>query len=167
MEEYKMAGPNTKAKKSSNKAPLKIPNNYPFKCLGIVEDSIVTLCNNERQKIGAKPLKPDTSLRILARYRSNEMLQYDYFDHKSPITGYKAADLAKKCHYYYRMFGENIYYCKGYYMYQITAQQIVKAWMNSPGHKENILKKEYTKIGVGVIFSSKENICEATQLFSC
>lgn len=81
----------------------------------------------------------------MARYKSNDMLKYDYFDHTSPNIG-GLSNLAKKFSYSYTALGENI-------------------WMNSPGHKANILNSAFGRIGIGVTLST-DGLSHATQEFS-
>lgn len=143
-----------------------IPEKYAFSYLKSVEDEIVKLCNEERAKGGLKPLSMNETLRQSARYKSNEMLQYGYFDHNSPITGYKSWELAKTFGYSYTIFGENIWYSKGYSQAQIEAKLIVSAWMSSEGHRKNIMNGSFGRIGVGVVYSTVNKKAEATQQFS-
>lgn len=143
-----------------------IPEKYAFSYLKSVEDEIVKLCNEERAKSNLKPLSINETLRQSARYKSNEMLQFEYFDHNSPITGYKPWELAKIFGYSYTAFGENIWYAKGYSQAQIEAKLIVDGWMNSEGHRKNIMNGNFGRIGVGVVYSNGNNKAEATQQFS-
>ena len=62
------------------------------------------------------------------------------------------------------VIGENLAKFEGYEKSAIKADEIVRAWMNSPEHKENILKKEYNAIGISVYFL-KNKICFASQEF--
>ena len=144
--------------------------------LSQVESEIVRLCNIEREKLGLKPLISNPRLDEIARYKSEEMGLYNYFEHKSPISGYQSWDLAKKVFdYEYRSFGENIWMKwatasnpKQYlptFKANITASEIVDDWMNSDGHRENILRTKYGKIGVGVVVCSDLG-AYATQVFS-
>lgn len=137
---------------------------YPVEYWTAVENEIVTLCNQERVKAGISPVQINESLRKIARYKSNEMLQYNYFSHSSTVTGYMPWDLAKKIFgYSYSTFGENLWMTKmssdnprlvEQFRSNITAREIVKDWMNSPSHKANILNKNFKKIGVGLAYSS-------------
>jgi len=70
------------------------------------------------------------------------MVKNNYFDHNSPTYG-SPFEMAKKFGYSYRSFGENIAY--GY----TSPESVVKGWMDSSGHKANILNNGYTNIGVG------------------
>lgn len=144
--------------------------------LSQVESEIVRLCNIEREKLGLKPLISNPRLDEIARYKSEEMGLYNYFEHKSPISGYQSWDLAKKVFAYeYRSFGENIWMKRATasnpkqylptFKANITASEIVDGWMNSDGHRENILSTKYGKIGVGVVVCSDLR-AYATQVFS-
>lgn len=150
----------------TNNGRPSIPTKYTFEYLKAVEDEILVLCNRERAKAGKEALVMNETLRLSARYKSNEMLQYNYFEHKSPITGFSAWDIARTYGYKFTAFGENLYMVQGLGKAKIEAATIVDAWMNSPGHRANILNGNYNKIGVGVVFSSSNNKCEATQHFS-
>ncbi|MFA7163260.1 MAG: hypothetical protein WC097_03780, partial [Eubacteriales bacterium] len=86
------------------------PRDVDIDFLSQVESEIVRLCNIEREKLGLKPLISNPRLDEIARYKSEEMGLYNYFEHKSPISGYQSWDLAKKVFgYEYRSFGENIW----------------------------------------------------------
>lgn len=160
--------PNTNqaSKKSASSIRTEIPLNFAFEYLENIEDQIVVLCNQERAKAGLKPLAINETLRQSSRYKSNEMLQHNYFDHVSPITGYNPWELAKAFGYSYTRFGENIWYGSGYSRDKIIAKLIVDSWMNSPGHKSNIMNKDFGRIGVGIVYSNVNKKVEATQQFS-
>jgi uncharacterized protein YkwD len=156
--------------------PTATPLDVTIELLRQVEDEIVVLCNAERAKEGLKPLKSNSQLNEIARYKSREMGLYNYFEHKSPISGYQSWDLAKKVFAYeYRSFGENIWMKRATvsnpkqylptFKANITASEIVDGWMNSDGHRENILSTKYGKIGVGVVVCSDLR-AYATQVFS-
>ena len=85
------------------------------------------------------------------------MINKNYFSHTSPTYG-SPFDMMKKFNISYRAAGENI--AKG----QKTPAEVVKAWMNSQGHRENILNSKYTEIGVGVAKDSKGTLYW-TQMF--
>ncbi len=101
------------------------------------------LVNLERAKVGLLALAIDDQLSKIATIKAEDMNKNDYFAHKSPTYG-DPWDLAIHFGYSYRSFGENIAYG------QQTPEEVVKAWMNSPGHKANILSKSYTNIGAGI-----------------
>ncbi|OCA92831.1 CAP domain-containing protein [Pseudobacillus wudalianchiensis] len=122
--------------------------------LSAFEQQVVDLTNQERQKAGLQPLKADTQLSSVARKKSEDMLAKNYFSHTSPTYG-SPFDMMKQFGITYRTAGENI--AKG----QRTPAEVVKAWMESPGHRANILNKDYTHIGVGYV----ENGNIWTQMF--
>ena len=110
--------------------------------LSSYESEVVRLVNIERQKNGLSPLVEDWQLSRVARYKSEDMRDRSYFSHTSPTYG-SPFDMMKAFGISYRSAGENI--AKG----QQSPEAVVKAWMNSPGHRANILNKGFTHIGVG------------------
>lgn len=108
------------------------------------EKEVVRLVNEERAKAGVRPLTEDWELSRVARYKSQDMRDNNYFSHTSPVYG-SPFDMIKNFGITYRSAGENI--ARG----QINPQAVVKAWMNSSGHRKNILNASYTKIGVGYV----------------
>ncbi|MEC1522401.1 SafA/ExsA family spore coat assembly protein [Neobacillus niacini] len=107
-----------------------------------IESQVVQLTNQERAKNGLRALTPDWELSRVARYKSIDMRDKNYFSHDSPTYG-SPFTMMKNFGISYRSAGENI--AAG----QTTAQEVVRAWMNSPGHRANILSGNYTHIGVG------------------
>ncbi|MBE6184244.1 CAP domain-containing protein [Heyndrickxia ginsengihumi] len=112
--------------------------------LNAYEKQVVDLTNKERAKNGLKPLQVDATLSKMARAKSNDMMTNKYFDHTSPTYG-SPFDMMKKFGISYKSAGENIA------MGQQTPEEVVNSWMNSPGHRANILNKNYTHIGVGYV----------------
>ncbi|MDO3662970.1 CAP domain-containing protein [Bacillus sp. C28GYM-DRY-1] len=110
------------------------------------EKKVVELTNAERQKQGLKPLQIDETLSKSARAKSQDMKDKNYFDHQSPTYG-SPFDMMKSFGISYKTAGENI--AKG----QKTPEEVVKAWMNSEGHRKNILNPNFTHIGVGYVES--------------
>ncbi|MEH7378901.1 CAP domain-containing protein [Bacillus sp. JJ1533] len=106
------------------------------------EQEVVTLTNKERAKYGLQPLKIDLKLSEVARTKSSDMKKNGYFSHTSPTYG-SPFDMMKQFGVQYRAAGENI--AKG----QPSPQEVVNAWMNSDGHRKNILSSNFTHIGVG------------------
>lgn len=107
-----------------------------------VEEEVLTLVNQERSKIGLKPLQMDWELSRVARMKSQDMAQKNYFSHTSPTYG-SPFDMMKQFGINFRTAGENI--ASG----QQTPKEVMESWMNSQGHRENILKPDYTHLGVG------------------
>ena len=108
------------------------------------ENEVVRLVNIERSKQGIAPLTSDWQLSRVARYKSQDMKDNGYFSHTSPTYG-SPFEMMKSFGISYRTAGENI--AKG----QRTPAEAVNAWMNSSGHRANILNKSFTKIGVGYV----------------
>lgn len=106
------------------------------------EKEVVRLTNIERSKQGLKPLTLNVELSKVARLKSIDMVNKKYFDHTSPTYG-SPFDMMKSFGISYRAAGENIAYG------QRTPEEVVKGWMNSPGHRANILNGNFTEIGVG------------------
>ncbi|WJY28241.1 CAP domain-containing protein [Sporosarcina trichiuri] len=107
-----------------------------------IEQAVLDLTNAERQKAGLKPLQFDEKLLKSARQKSADMAANRYFSHTSPTYG-SPFDQMKANGITYRSAAENIA------MGQRSAQEVVQDWMNSPGHRQNILTPGFTHIGIG------------------
>ena len=108
------------------------------------ENRVAELVNAERAKYGLKPLTLSKTLSDGARMKSKDMHDNRYFSHTSPTYG-SPFDMMRSLGITYRTAGENI--AKGF----ASPEAVVKAWMNSKGHRANILSTSYTEIGVGYI----------------
>ncbi len=108
------------------------------------EGEVVRLVNQIRKENGLKALTQDWQLSRVARFKSKDMRDLGYFSHTSPTYG-SPFDMMKSFGISYKSAGENI--AKGY----STPEAVVNAWMNSPGHRANILNSSYTHIGVGYV----------------
>lgn len=106
------------------------------------EEQVLTLVNNERAAAGCGPVKADIPLRDLARAFSKDMADRGYFSHNTP-EGKTPWDRAEAAGISY-LAAENI--ARG----QQTPSAVMTAWMNSEGHRRNILNCSLTKLGVGV-----------------
>lgn len=106
------------------------------------ESEVVRLVNAERTKRGLSELRENWQLSRVARYKSEDMRKNGYFSHNSPTYG-TPFEMIKSFGITYRTAGENI--AKG----QTTPAAVVNAWMNSQGHRANILNSSFTEIGVG------------------
>lgn len=107
-----------------------------------IEAEVARLVNEERKKAGLPPLKLNWELSRVARHKSQDMRDKGYFSHTSPTYG-SPFDMIRAYGISYRSAGENI--AAG----QSTAQQVMNSWMNSTGHRQNILNASFTEIGVG------------------
>ncbi|AYA78508.1 sporulation protein [Bacillus sp. Y1] len=114
--------------------------------LSAYEQKVVDLTNQERAKNGLAALKVDTALSKVAREKSLDMSKNGYFSHTSPTYG-SPFDMMKQFGISYQYAGENIA------MGQRTPEEVVQAWMNSEGHRKNILSANFNYIGVGYVES--------------
>ncbi len=106
------------------------------------EQEVVRLVNAQRAQNGLKPLAENWELSRVARYKSADMAGKRYFSHESPTYG-SPYQMMRSFGISFRSAGENIAYG------QRTPAAVVGAWMNSSGHRANILNSSYTQIGVG------------------
>ncbi len=107
-------------------------------------DGVIYYTNVERKKVGLPELVKSTKLNKSASLKTDDMFTGQYFEHVSP-DGKTAADLVRAVSYKFQIVGENL--ALGIFD---TDKSLVKAWMDSPTHKENILNPKYTEIGVAV-----------------
>ncbi|WP_223292266.1 CAP domain-containing protein [Salipaludibacillus neizhouensis] len=117
-------------------------NNQTQSADATYEYEVVRLVNVERENRGLKPLSIRTELQNVAEAKSKDMINNNYFNHTSPTHG-SPFEMLDAYGVQYRTAGENI--AKG----QRTPEAVVKAWMNSAGHRKNILSTSFTHIGVG------------------
>nr|WP_317845693.1 CAP domain-containing protein [Bacillus sp. S3] len=142
----KQTQPVTPAQQKTKPAPkpaAQPKNNAP--ATGAVSkyvQQVIDLTNAERSKNGLPALKADSQLNGVAQKKSLDMQQKNYFSHTSPTYG-SPFDMMRDFGVTYKSAGENI--AQG----QRTPQEVVTAWMNSEGHRKNILSSNFTHIGVG------------------
>lgn len=110
------------------------------------EQKVIDLVNEIRVKNGLKKLTANWELSRVARYKSQDMKDNRYFSHTSPTYG-SPSNMIKNFGISFKTAGENIAY--GYSI----PQAVVNGWMNSEGHRRNILNPNYTQIGVGYVAS--------------
>lgn len=127
-------------------APISIPqtNTASQSNVSEYEKEVVNLVNEIRVQNGLSPLNLNVRLCETARMKSQDMKDKGYFSHTSPTYG-SPFDMMKQFGISYRTAGENIA------MGQQTPQAVVNAWMNSEGHRANILNASFTEIGVGYV----------------
>ncbi len=143
--------PETKPEVKPEPTPEPTPEVNPS--INNFEMRVVELTNAERAKYGLGALQMDNELSKVAKLKSQDIQSKGYFDHNSPTYG-SPFDMMKQFGISYRSAGENI--AKG----QRTPEQVVNAWMNSEGHRKNILGS-FTHIGIGYL----DNGNVWTQLF--
>jgi uncharacterized protein YkwD len=151
------AAPTTPAAKATTKAPrpgntknpggagLPDVTNLP------AENGVLVLVNAERAQAGCKALTVDSRLAAAARKHSADMVARNYFDHTTP-DGVEFATRIDNEGYKWSTVGENI--AAG----QPDATSVMKAWMNSPGHRANILNCKFVNIGIGVAQDGKRPV---------
>jgi uncharacterized protein YkwD len=126
------------------------PVGRPAGELGLERTRMLTLCllNEERARHGIPPLRAEARLELASQQHSEDMVERRFFEHDTPdgvdpqerilATGYPATNA---------FTGENI--ARGEYA-ESSPVEVVDSWMHSPGHRENILRAEFTEVGVGV-----------------
>lgn len=110
------------------------------------EQEVVRLVNEARAENGLPALTASGELSRVARIKSQDMVDNGYFSHNSPTYG-TPFEMLTSFGVSYRTAGENIAYG------QRSPQEVVTTWMNSPGHRANILNAGFTQIGVGYVSS--------------
>lgn len=133
---------------------ISIPEAAP---LATLEDEVIRLCNIQRSRNGLPALTKNWQVSRVARYKSQDMINRNYFSHTSPTYG-SPFKMMESFGIRFSAGGENIAYG------QRTPQEVVNAWMNSPGHRANILSRSFTQIGVGAAKKSNGTLYW-TQMF--
>lgn len=110
---------------------------------------VVDLTNAQRLQAGLQPLRLNSNLSSAATGHSEDMAVHDYFNHNG-LNGSTVSDRALAAGYKYSYLGENI--AAG----QTTPEDVVQGWMNSSGHRANILNPNYQEIGVGYYYLAND-----------
>jgi len=124
-----------------------------------IELEVLRLVNEARLQQDLPPLRKSDHLMYVASQKSRDLVDNNYFSHTSPVYG-EMREMLDSFNVSYRRAGENI--AAG----QRSAEQVVNDWMNSPGHRENILNPNFTQIGVGAINGGPYGGITWTQLFT-
>lgn len=135
--------PQPQPKPAPTPTPKPEPTPAPTAGLTADEQQMVNLVNQERTKNGLEPLKVDMQLVKLARMKSQDMIDKNYFSHTSPTYG-SPFDMMKNNGVSYRIAGENL----------AGASSVTTAHtnlMNSEGHRKNILNSSFNHIGIGIV----------------
>ena len=111
------------------------------------EQEVFNLINQQRANNGLPALKMDSEVQRVARIKAQDMVNNNYFSHTSPTYG-SPFDMLKSFKVSYRTAGENI-------AGNSSNSGAVNAWMNSPGHRANILNSSFNYTGIGVVTGSK------------
>lgn len=132
--------PGTWAPKTRTTSPYVHPLQEP-----LTRERVIYFTNAARSGNGLHELKENSLLNAVAEERAKDMFEKQYFDHISP-TGEDDADVARRIGYRYKKIGENI--AKGWYL---NDKKLVDGWMQSHGHRKNILNSGFDEIGVAVV----------------
>ena len=111
------------------------------------EQEVFNLINQQRANNGLPALKMDSEVQRVARIKAQDMVNNNYFSHTS-LTYCSSFDMLKSFKVSYRTAGENI-------AGNSSNSGAVNAWMNSPGHRANILNSSFNYTGIGVVTGSK------------
>lgn len=130
---------------------------------GQIEQRILDLVNAERARRNLSPYAHSPELASLARRHSHNMVRYHFFSHIDPEGKDPSARKQTLLPGLFGSLGENIAYHSGQ-TEEEAARNLMDAWMTSPGHRANILSKQFTHMGVGVVESGEQ--VYATQDFS-
>ena len=122
---------------------LDLPDELQLAPDAVAERQMFDLVNEERSAAGLRLLTWDDRLVPVARQHSEEMFRLKYFSHHSPVTG-SPFDRLKAAGISYTRAGENLAYAQ-------SVSVAHRGLMQSPGHRENILRPEFTRMAVGVI----------------
>jgi uncharacterized YkwD family protein/spore coat assembly protein SafA len=109
----------------------------------LLEEEVIRLVNVERSRVGLPALVENNEVSRVARIKSNDFVKNNYFSHNSPTYG-SPFDMLRSFGVNFTAAAENI--ASG----QRTASEVMNFWMNSSGHRANILNPTYNQIGVGV-----------------
>ena len=134
-----------------------LPTKYPITVQASPEQKILELMNAKRTESGLEPLTLDNTLVQVARYKSNNMIQNNFFDHTNP-DGTKWTNWLQTIGYKYTTTGENIAYNTS------DPVELFTQWWNSPGHRANMMNASYSKVGIGVVYGNGKYM--GTQTFS-
>lgn len=123
--------------------PLDLPNDLQLSADPVAERQMFDLVNEERSAAGLRALTWDDRLLPVARQHSEEMFKLKYFAHQSPVSG-SPFDRVKNAGITYSRAGENLAYAQ-------SVSVAHRGLMQSQGHRENILRPEFTHIAIGVV----------------
>lgn len=135
----------TEASKAPTNKQVISESNY---ILGI-EQAIFQRTNQERTAAGLQSLSYNTTMEYYARIKSSDMGDNGYFDH-ADLQGELMNEQIQADGISYRAWGENIAYIQGLNDHNALSTRFMDNWMNSEGHKANILSSNFSSIGIGV-----------------
>jgi len=137
-------------------APPANEGDYTTGSVAVQEENAFILLNQDRIRNGLPALTLDPALSELARKKSRDMHENNYFSHTSPTYG-SAAQMLRTFGYSFTSVAENI-------AHHATVEKSQAAFMSSAGHRRNILGSQWTKVGIGV-WKDSQGFVYVTQLF--
>ena len=130
---------------------------YTTASLSVQEQTAGNLLNSDRARYGLAPLAVDPALCRIARIKSQDMRDNQYFAHTSPTYG-DVRSMLRQFGYDFQAAGENI-------AHHASIEKAQAAFLSSPGHRKNIMSTAYTKVGLGVAIGAKGDVY-LTQIFA-
>lgn len=118
-----------------------------------LEEYLMAEINRVRMTRGLNPLKPNVKLQEAARSHSLDMSSLNYFSHKD-LDGRSVKDRLASAKLGWKQLGENIAKCKS----SDPAKTALAGWLDSPGHRSNILNKGFTETGIGAVADSEGEV---------
>ena len=166
------ASPATEAPASPTQAPTSAPvaptrapaatkapsteDDYTTQSASAQEQMMLNLLNQDRKNYGLPALTLDATLSDIARIKSCDMRDNNYFAHESPTYG-RVKDMLNRFGYAFSGAGENI-------AHHATVEKAQAAFMSSTGHRQNILSTAWTKVGIGICYD-RSGFVYVTQIF--
>ncbi len=134
--------------------------------VGELERLVFENTNRKRRWHGLPPLANDATLAQISRRHSSDMLRRGYFDHVTPEGVTPEQRVAAGHRSLIGVTGENVWSGSGYPLEELddVARIVVDDWMESPGHRENVLRPGYTHLGIGI--ATQDGELRATQSFA-
>jgi uncharacterized protein YkwD len=120
------------------------------------KQAILCLLNQERTSRGLRAVDLNHKLSVAAKNHSRDMVKRRYFDHTSP-SGSSFTARVSSAGYHYSSLGENIAWGSGSFA---TPRSIMRSWMNSAGHRANILRGKFREVGIGIATGTPVGIAD-------
>jgi len=120
------------------------------------EQQLYTLTNNARAANGLRKLVWDSTLASIARWRSKDMITRNYFSHSIPPSGESVFNVMSQKGYCFNVAGENIGWNN--YPDDVATTAIQRQFMDSPGHRANILRPQFGRLGIGILDGGKHGL---------
>lgn len=135
----------------TTETPVTTAEYAPQEQIELSEATLLKMVNDERAKVGAKPLTIDPILKKSAQYKAEDLVARDYFEHADPVTGKNngirwAYDNGASCSY----IGENLVDVSKATLVDDLNKLAMLSWLDSPSHKKAMLHTRYDTTGFGI-----------------